>query len=512
MDRYAPSAGHITHDRVARHRRATAGKADQEILFPADGNAFDGRRGGGRAAGGLDGSRLMGFEKAWAFETTHDSDSDGIYDNVQGTGWVESWPGGLPHQEIYLALLDQQASTAMAQIESLLKDPERAAATRARAEKVAKTIEAEYYDSDKGCYAFSRNADGSLDRANTIYPALAWWSGRSVLSHSDECLRQFASHALQTDWGLRDVSTDEKFYDGMSYHQGSVWPLFTGWAALAEYRGGQPLVGYQMLMENANLTRAQDLGAVTELLSGDFFVPFGRSTSHQLWSSAMVITPTLRGLFGIDIDAQTKTIIVNPHLPAGWDHAEVLNLALGGEQSALYFSKKPGQLEVDLSPTQGGEWKLRCDLPGATFGPIDMASAKMLHLTPRQGLRIPTPALEAEYSLGSWNPIESVQSVLPLEPPLPGAATQKFRFLNSQYGEGKLVLTAEGVAGSTGIIRLLRHGHFLPKVVTEPSTAPDASVSYRDCDADPYACKTLPLILNFPPGEGWKTITVTLIW
>ena len=49
-------------------------------------------------------------EKAWRFETTHDTDGDGIYDNSQGTGWVESWPTGMPHQEIYLALLDQQAS------------------------------------------------------------------------------------------------------------------------------------------------------------------------------------------------------------------------------------------------------------------------------------------------------------------------------------------------------------------------------------------------------------------
>jgi glycogen debranching enzyme len=94
----------------------------------------------------------------------------------------------------------------------------------------------------------------------------------------------------------------------MSYHQGSVWPLFTGWGALAEYRANQPLAGEQMLMQNVDLTWAQDPGAVTELLSGDFFVPFGRSTSHQLWSSAMVITPTLRGLFGISVDAATKTI------------------------------------------------------------------------------------------------------------------------------------------------------------------------------------------------------------
>ena len=39
-----------------------------------------------------------------------------------------------------------------------------------------------------------------------------------------------------------------------------------------------------------------------------------------------------------------------------------------------------------------------------------------------------------------------------------------------------------------------------------------ASVSYRGCDANPYECKTLPLIVEFPPGEGWQTITVTLTW
>ena len=64
------------------------------------------------------------IEKAWAFETdpAHDTDHDGIYDNSQGTGWVESWPGGMPHQEIYLALLDEQASGAMAGIENSRED------------------------------------------------------------------------------------------------------------------------------------------------------------------------------------------------------------------------------------------------------------------------------------------------------------------------------------------------------------------------------------------------------
>jgi glycogen debranching enzyme len=457
------------------------------------------------------------IEKAWTFETSH-ADANGIYSNEQGTGWVESWPGGMPHQEIYLALLDQQASSAMAKIEALLNNPQASRAAQARAESIAQTIDQQFSNGDKGCYAFSRNKDGSLDRTRTVYPALAWWdpaqtSGKPVLTHDDECLRQFASHALNTDWGLRDVANDEPIYDGMSYHQGSVWPLFTGWAALAEYRGGQPLAGYQILMENANLTFTQDIGAVTELLSGDFCVPFGRSTSHQLWSSAMVITPTLRGLFGISIDAQTKTITVNPHLPASWDHAEVLGLQIPGERTSLYLTRKNGHLEIYMNPTAGDAWKLRSDMTGATFGALENSRlpGKSSNVV-LKGLRIPLPALEVDSSLGHLHPSESVEAISPDRPPLPGARTSKFRFLNTEYKEHQLVLTVEGLAGTSGIVRLFRHGHFIPKAQTGPAEAPDASISFSECDANPYACTSLPLIFTFPPGEGWKTITVTLTW
>src|SRR6202040_3766201 len=56
------------------------------------------------------------LHKAWSFETSHDSDGDGIYENTEGSAWVESWPPGMPHQEIYLAAVDQQASTAFAKL------------------------------------------------------------------------------------------------------------------------------------------------------------------------------------------------------------------------------------------------------------------------------------------------------------------------------------------------------------------------------------------------------------
>ena len=471
------------------------------------------------------------IEKAWSFETGH-ADANGIYSNAQGTGWVESWPGGMPHQEVYLAALDQQASAAMGLIENLLNDRAKSVAARRRAEDIAGTINQQFYDANKGCYAFSRNTDGSLDRTTTVYPALAWWTNPSVeftkvfdapdahanssiFTHPNDCLKQFAGHALNTDWGLRDVSNDEKIYDGMSYHQGSVWPLFTGWAALAEYRGNQPLAGYQLLMENANLTRAQDLGAVTELLSGDFFVPFGRSTSHQLWSSAMVITPTLRGLFGLDIDAQTKTITVNPHLPASWESAEILNLQLGGGPSALYFTRKSDHLEVSLGYASTENWHLKSDLPGASFGALDAEKPSQKTKNPvERGLRIPVPALEIDPLLSNLhNVTDAVGASLPDRAPLPGSRTSRFRIVHSEYADHKLTLVAEGLAGTEGSVSLVRHGRFTPKIDTgeASATAPtDAKISMREASEDPAV--PVLLVFDFPQGEGWKTVTVTLTW
>jgi glycogen debranching enzyme len=117
------------------------------------------------------------LERTWVFETSHDSDGDGIYENTEGSGWVESWPPGMPHQEIYLAALDQQASTAMAELAKATghMDISRQAANRAA--KIGDTIEKEYLLPGGGFYAFSRNANGSVDASPTIFPSVASWDG-----------------------------------------------------------------------------------------------------------------------------------------------------------------------------------------------------------------------------------------------------------------------------------------------------------------------------------------------
>jgi glycogen debranching enzyme len=303
-----------------------------------------------RASGDLEFLRAHkeALTKAWTFETTHDADGD-----------VESWPGGMPKQEIYLALLDEQASAAMAELSTLLGEPALAKAAADRAATLRGTIEREYYRADSGLYAFSKNG-AAMDTASTVFPAIAWWNAqpgeRTALQHPAASLKAWASHDFDTDWGARDVAESAAIYDPTSYHQGSVWPLFTGWSAMAEYRGGHPLAGYQATLQNADLTSAQDIGAVTELLSGAYYEPFGRSTSHQLWSSAMVVTPLLRGLFGMEVDALHHAVSVTPRLPADWDRAAVRKLHVGGSVVDVSYQRTTLRLPlpaVEVSMAHG---------------------------------------------------------------------------------------------------------------------------------------------------------------
>ncbi len=409
--------------------------------------------------------------KAWKFETSHDSDGDGIYENTEGSGWVESWPPGMPHQEIYLAALDQQASTAMWELARSLGHTEIAQQAEARASKIGATIEKEYLLPGGGFYAFSRNADGSVDASPTIFPSVASWDGSYKLQHAQPMFDRWASQEFSTDWGTRDLSPTVSFFDPISYHQGTVWPLYTGWVSLSEYRNGRSLSGYAHLMQNADLTWSQDLGAVTELLSGQFFAPLGRSTSHQLWSSAMVISPVVRGLFGVEWDAAPNKLIVTPSLPAQWDHAALRHVPLGGGKVDLEITRSGTMLQVRA---RGSSVVLDSRTPGAKYsGGV---------------LRIPLPAVEAGLTHGL---------------PEPGETTQQMKVLDQQYAAHSLTLRLAAQANTRQQLMLrINDPHIRLHIDgAEPSETTQSTAS-----------ELRPTQIDFGPGPGYVEKTIKFTW
>jgi glycogen debranching enzyme len=407
------------------------------------------------------------LQKAWDFERSHDSDGDGIYENTEGSGWVESWIPKMPHQEIYLAALDEQASTAFSKIARATGHNQLSADAANRAAHIKEQVEREYYLPDSNFYAFSRDADGTLDKSPTIFPAVADWDGTFRFAHPSGMLTRWASEEFSTDWGTRDLSPTVNFYDPISYHQGSVWPLYTGWVSLSEYRNDRTLAGYSHLMQNANLTWVQDLGAVTELLSGEFFRWFGRSTSHQLWSSAMVITPTVRGLFGLEWSDGGNTLSVTPHLPAQWEEAKILGVPIGQSRIALQFQRKGVVLSVRVIGELAKTLKLDSRAEGARLQKAE--------------LQIPLAAVE----IGIFHGL-----------PAPGAVTSELKVLDQRQAPHSLELQLAAPANTTQSL-FLRINDEKVRLRVEGAERPPGSTQLR---------------VQFPDGPGYVERKVNLSW
>lgn len=380
------------------------------------------------------------LQKAYRFERTHDSDGDGVYDNSQGTGWVEDWPRQ-PHQELYLASLDHDATLAMAELAQFMN--ENALATEASAVAAKLAVAVEGYRDPKGLYAFSKNTDGSYDRTVTVYPSVALWFSPRGMAEPGTMLSAWAGSRFSADWGTRALAETESAYDPISYHRGSIWPLFTGWTSMAEYNSGRPLAGYAALMRNVGLTWTGDPGAVTEVLSGRFHQPLGRSSTHQLWSSAMTLTPAVRGLFGVVADAPSHALVVNPHLPAGWSEASLEHVRVGSASYTMTLRREGGHLLVTAASDTP---EVLCLHEGfAVSEEPCRETATALHR-----LQLPLPAIE----------VEPVTAGLPL----PGAETTQPRIVDETYTTKSLALAVEAMGGTVVELKLHRNGKAIPHV------------------------------------------------
>ncbi len=445
--------------------------------------------------------------KAYRFSAATDRDANGLIENTEfGHGWVEG--GGLypPHEEIYMQALWIEASRALAEMAEALKDSRTTALARAAAERTRAATEQSYWLPARGFYAFAtyrpvpheqRVADPGPNRAirqrrmdelgrariideDTVLPAVALWWQTLAEERAQSEIDHLGSGRMATDWGTRIISNESQLYDPLSYHHGSVWPLFTGWAGLGAYRYGRPHVGYQALMANALLTYQGALGYVTELLSGDWNAPFGRSSHHQIWSEAMVVTPLVRGLFGIEASAGGTALRFAPQLPANWDYVEARRVAAGGARYDLTLKRADGRLVVtiersDSSPTgitsseAGGALRITV----APFFPLDArvrevtAQGRAARFEIRRTGDVQSAEVSLDLSQSKMEVVfvydEGTEVYGETKAPAPGAGNSGLRILRSHADANALRLVLEGLGGRSYSLRV-RTPHEIGKV------------------------------------------------
>jgi len=288
-----------------------------------------------------------------------------------GHGWVEGGPLLPVRTELYQSGLGAQALSALS---NLARFAGKADISKQLAEEFARQkqlVDQAFWSEESSSYAFALDTNGKQMIEPSVLATVPMWFGLLDEKKAGAMLSQLAGPEHQTDWGMRIISSRSPRYDAGGYHYGSVWPLFTGWASVGEYRYHRALPAYSNLRANALLALDGSLGHVTEVLSGDYYQGLSTSSPHQIWSAAMVISPLLRGLLGIETDAAARRILIAPHIPAGWTSLAARLVRVGDQTLDLSYHKTSneitldveasGQLELEFSPAIS----LRTEVTGA---------------------------------------------------------------------------------------------------------------------------------------------------
>jgi len=131
--------------------------------------------------------------------------------------------------------------------------------------------------------------------------------------------------------------------------------LFTGWASVGEYRYHRAFPASSNLRANALLGADGALGHFTEVLSGDYYQSFSTSSPHQIWSAAMVVSPMLRGMFGLQANAEKHQITFSPHVPSDWTSFGIRNVRVSGVEVDFQYRKTLDSIVLETKRTGSGD-------------------------------------------------------------------------------------------------------------------------------------------------------------
>jgi glycogen debranching enzyme len=270
-----------------------------------------------------------------------------------GHGWVEGGPLLPVKSELYQSGLGAEALRAISNLAHLTGQDALSAEFAQAFEKQMLKLNQAFWLADKQRYAFALGTDGKPVDEASVLATVAMWFGVLDQKNASAMITQLAGFDHQTDWGMRIISSRSPKFSGGGYHYGSVWPLFTGWASVGEYRYHRSQPAYANLRANALLALDGSLGHVTEVLSGDYYQPLSTSSPHQIWSAAMVVSPLLRGMLGLSIDAKAATLTFAPHLPADWNSLAIDNLQIGETRLDLVLAKSAKGIFLQAQRTAG---------------------------------------------------------------------------------------------------------------------------------------------------------------
>jgi predicted glycogen debranching enzyme len=224
-----------------------------------------------------------------------------------------------------------------------------------RAEKLRDQIDIEYWDTKTGFYYDTIRKDNTKD--SSVRPnALVLLLTESVRDRlkADSVLRRIEENDVTTAWGVRTLSSLDSKYHPTLYHDGAVWPLVTGWAAVSELKYGRKEQALYYLECMAARILSEN-GMYAETYRGDRPQPFN-SCILQAWSVGMYVYALREMMLGMSVNMIENKIQFEPQFPESLRNYMIpINFeysipnAEKEQSNRLQIVVNPNREEIDIS-------------------------------------------------------------------------------------------------------------------------------------------------------------------
>lgn len=401
------------------------------------------------------------LKKAYAYCLSTDSDSDGLMNNSKaGLAAVET--GTLLNRlatDVFLAGVSVEAHRAMQRMAAILRESDIAQQAKNASDLALSSLNGQFWNPSRRFLSFALTEGGGRSDELTVWPAVPMLFRLIEADHAAQMLDQLAGAEISSDWGARMLTNNSKLYDPISYNNGAVWPFLTGLLSWAEYRNHRPVSGFSHWIQNAQLTTANALGFVPELLSGDFYAPMDAAVPHQLFSSAGVLTPLVKGMLGFYPSVYEKTIQLAPHMPARWGSMSIRHLRAGNGSLDLQIMRSREEAVFRIQTSLSG-FRMKLS-PGFEAG--CQVRSVLLNGKPVQFTEVPGEDVHCnvDFQLSGHDEVyfglmPGLQVLEPMDAPDPGDASQQLKILriSGDRAGGQYTLELEGHSGRAYVLEM----------------------------------------------------------
>jgi glycogen debranching enzyme len=153
-------------------------------------------------------------------------------------------------------------------------------------------------------------------------------------------------------WGIRTLGANERRYNPMSYHNGSVWPHDNAIAALGLARYGNRVGALSILEGLFDAAVQMKTPSLPELFCGFQReprlgpIPYPVACYPQAWSAASVFM-ILQALLGLEVKGfERRVLIDSPTMPTWLEWLRIEDLKVGDGSVSLFLRRAPDDTVV----------------------------------------------------------------------------------------------------------------------------------------------------------------------